>query len=51
MKSGQWDDDGPGWTKYPEVKEELHPSQAEVKSIVRDNAHSERQRAHNTYSW
>lgn len=28
FKSGEWDDDGEGWTKYPEVKEELKPVQA-----------------------
>jgi hypothetical protein len=26
FSSGMWDDDGPGWTKYPKVKEALNPN-------------------------
>merc|ERR1712087_259468 len=25
LTSGQWDDDGPGWDEYPEVKEACNP--------------------------
>ena len=26
FESGQWDDDGPGWSMYPEVKDALNPA-------------------------
>mmetsp|Transcript_89272 Transcript_89272/g.236043 ORF Transcript_89272/g.236043 Transcript_89272/m.236043 type:complete len:569 (-) Transcript_89272:606-2312(-) len=29
FKSGMWDDDGPGWTQYPQVKEALNPVAAD----------------------
>ncbi|CAK0873394.1 unnamed protein product [Prorocentrum cordatum] len=29
FKSGMWDDDGPGWTQYPQVKEALKPVAAD----------------------
>merc|ERR1719373_554805 len=29
FKSGQWDDDGPGWQAYPSVKEACRPVQAD----------------------
>ena len=25
IKNGEWDDDGPGWDKYPQIKEKLRP--------------------------
>ena len=25
MKSGKWDDDGPGWDQHPDVKAALNP--------------------------
>jgi len=28
FKSGKWDDDGPGWEEYPDVKDALKPVQA-----------------------
>merc|ERR1712176_1293546 len=29
FKSGKWDDDGPGWKQYPQVKAALRPVQAD----------------------
>ena len=29
IKSGEWNDDGPGWVKHPEVKAELKPTIAD----------------------
>ena len=29
FKSGKWDDDGPGWSQYPQVKEALKPVAAD----------------------
>lgn len=29
ITEGEWDDDGPGWSKYPQVKAELNPVKAD----------------------
>jgi len=29
IKEGMWDDDGPGWDEYPQVKAELNPTVAD----------------------
>mmetsp|Transcript_87324 Transcript_87324/g.170858 ORF Transcript_87324/g.170858 Transcript_87324/m.170858 type:complete len:501 (-) Transcript_87324:11-1513(-) len=28
FRSGKWDDNGPGWSQYPEIKDALNPAQA-----------------------